>query len=124
MAEVLIVDDDRDTRQALRLALEADGYAVSEAIDGERALDQLRRATAPLVVLLDLLMPTLDGLGVLQAVAANPKLNQRHRYVVMTALRDRDLVPHTAQIGAVGATVLYKPFELDELLRVVVLLAT
>jgi CheY-like chemotaxis protein len=57
---VLIVDDDAGVRQLLRRMLEAEGYAVVEADNGRAAFDRVRDV-APSVVLLDLMMPEMDG---------------------------------------------------------------
>jgi two-component system chemotaxis response regulator CheY len=60
---VLVVDDDRDIRDVLTDALEAEGYRVITAPDGQEALDWLRASTVrPCVILLDLMMPRMDGL--------------------------------------------------------------
>ncbi|HEV2405990.1 MAG TPA: response regulator, partial [Ktedonobacterales bacterium] len=61
MMRALVVDDDVDTRDVVRLLLEDVGYVVSEAKDGEQALDMLRASDVPLVVLLDLDLPRIDG---------------------------------------------------------------
>jgi two-component system chemotaxis response regulator CheY len=59
---VLVVDDDRDIRDVLTDALEAEGYAVVTASDGQEALDWLRSGVArPCIILLDLMMPRMDG---------------------------------------------------------------
>src|SRR5689334_9779114 len=68
---VLVADDDPDLRETLRDILEAEQYGVLEAQNGIEALDLLRATSPPLVVLLDLHMPQLDGAGVLGVVAAN-----------------------------------------------------
>ena len=57
---VLIVDDDADIRDMMRMFLETDGYRVIAAADGQDALQQLQRAR-PGVVVLDLTMPDMDG---------------------------------------------------------------
>jgi CheY-like chemotaxis protein len=57
---ILIVDDDADTREGLSLAIEAAGYSVHTARDGIEALKMLRHYR-PDVILLDLVMPTMDG---------------------------------------------------------------
>src|SRR5262249_39375383 len=62
---VLIVDDEPNVRLVCRAALEADGYEVAEAGDGEEAVDRLRGAPVDLI-LLDLRMPLLDGLETLR----------------------------------------------------------
>jgi len=61
------------------------GHEVQEAVDGEAALSVLRASAEPLVVLLDLVMPKLGGIGVLTAVEASPELSSRHAFVLVTA---------------------------------------
>jgi CheY-like chemotaxis protein len=85
VACVLVVDDNVDMRAALRDALEFAGYEVAEAPDGAVALEYLQANHEPAVVLLDREMPRCDGVQFLRAVAADPVLTSRHRYVVMTA---------------------------------------
>jgi two-component system, chemotaxis family, chemotaxis protein CheY len=60
---VLVVDDDRDIRDVLTDALDAEGYVVVTAADGQEALDWLRSGTGrPCIILLDLMMPRMDGI--------------------------------------------------------------
>ena len=59
-SEILVVDDDTDIRDSLVELLEFEGYSVVGAANGKEALDQLRRRL-PAVVLLDLMMPVIDG---------------------------------------------------------------
>lgn len=58
---ILVVDDDPAIRDSVRDLLEAEGYAVRTAVDGEDALDQLAQMQPPGLILLDLRMPRLDG---------------------------------------------------------------
>jgi two-component system response regulator ResD len=76
VAEILVVDDDADIRGLLRLTLESYGFAVREAEDGVAALEALSER-APNGMVLDLMMPGLDGYGVLRA------------------MRQRDMAPDT-----------------------------
>lgn len=71
---VLLVDDDADTREALRFYLENIGYVVAEAADGNAALTQLRSGLAPCVVILDTRMPGLSGWDVLARMRTAPRL--------------------------------------------------
>ncbi|HET8600018.1 MAG TPA: response regulator transcription factor [Segeticoccus sp.] len=64
---VLLVEDDPRVRRVLRLALQDEGYAVAEAADGEQGLVELG-ARAPDVVLLDLMLPGMDGFSVCRAI--------------------------------------------------------
>src|SRR5260370_42443403 len=85
MAHVFVVDDDPGIRVVLRCALEAEDHAVLEAADGISALERLRASPWPLVVLLDLHMPYLNGAGVLGTVAGDQVLAKRHRFLLLTA---------------------------------------
>jgi CheY-like chemotaxis protein len=58
---ILIVDDDPDIRDSLKEVLEDEGYEVNGVANGREALDYLRRAPRPCVILLDLMMPVMDG---------------------------------------------------------------
>lgn len=71
-AKVLIVDDDEDVREILELVLGAEGFETDKAKDGLDALEHLRASAAPAVILLDLMMPRLDGEGFVAAMKANP----------------------------------------------------
>ena len=71
--DVLVVDDDPDSRRVAARFLTANGARVRESGDGETALVEMRRH-APDVVVLDLMMPVLDGFGVLAAMRADPQL--------------------------------------------------
>jgi CheY-like chemotaxis protein len=122
MATVLIVDDDLDTRDVLRLVLEDAGHEVAEAPDGQIALKMLRASAFPLVVILDLLMPRLDGVGVLRAVLEDDDLAARHAYLVLTVMTPSRVATSAPLLSALSAPVVYKPFDVDALLDMVVLL--
>jgi len=70
-ARVLIVDDDPVMRRLTTRALQNDGYVLTEATNGREALEVMRRETPDLVIL-DFVMPELDGLDVLRALRADP----------------------------------------------------
>jgi CheY-like chemotaxis protein len=119
MAHVLVVDDDADIRLAMRTLLEeVGGHTVQEAPNGEEALEVLRASPRPLVVLLDLLMPGMDGIAVLQAVAADETLATRHRYMLVTVSR-RALNKEFPEDLAFMVPVIPKPFDMDDLLQMV-----
>jgi CheY-like chemotaxis protein len=69
-----VVDDDEDIRVTLRVVFEGEGYSVVLAKNGAVALSLLRQMPKPAVVILDLLMPVLDGNAVYQAMRADPAL--------------------------------------------------
>lgn len=71
-AEILVVEDDRDTRELLQRTLEREGWSVITVVDGIEATEHLARAArVPDLILLDLMMPRLDGFGVLDAIRNN-----------------------------------------------------
>jgi PAS domain S-box-containing protein len=82
---VLVVDDDADLRRRLRGLLEKDGWTVAEAADGREAIDQL--ATRPSLVLLDLLMPVMDGFEFLEEF----RQREEYRSVPVVVLSAKDL---------------------------------
>lgn len=93
-----IVDDSRDIRLMLRLALEADGRfeIVAEAEDGHQALEVIADVRPELVVL-DLAMPRLDGLEVLRALRARRWPNP---VVVFSSFTDEVMVSKATELGA------------------------
>lgn len=114
MARILVVDDDRAIRELMKFALECEGYTVATLSDGGEALRMLANQTEPCIVLMDLMMPGVDGWAVCRQLAAEPELLGQHRVVVMTALRMVD-----ADCPTPASAILYKPFDLDQLLRLV-----
>jgi len=81
MARILIVDDDPDFVEILRTILQANGYEVSSASNGEQALRLLQQG-APDLVLLDVMMSSvLDGVNLSHAIAQDPQL--RHVHIIM-----------------------------------------
>lgn len=116
MASALVVDDDQDTRDILRIVLEDAGYAVTEAADGVLALDALRASVSPLAVVLDLDLPRLDGLGVLRAVADDARLSERHAFVLLTAVAHQRYQAAQDVCAQLAVPLILKPFELDTLL--------
>lgn len=119
VVEVLVVDDDADIRDTLRLILEDTGYPLAEASNGAEALALLRGARRPRVVLLDLVMPELDGGGVLAAAARDSQLARDHEYIVLTA--GTDTLIHTLDPfrSALTLRVVRKPFNVDDVLDAV-----
>jgi two-component system response regulator FlrC len=123
MTQVLIVEDESDTRAAIRLVLEDAGYEVFEAPDGRPALARLRTHPRGLVVLLDKNMPGMDGLAVLEVIAADPALAERHPLilkVLVSAYVQATLPLRLAELlTALSVDKLDKPFGIDELLAAV-----
>jgi two-component system response regulator MprA len=109
-ARVLVVDDDRAVRESLRRSLEFNGYAVALAADGAEALASIS-GSVPDVVVMDVMMPRLDGL---EATRALRKAGNDVPILVLTA---RDAVGDRVEGLDAGADdYLTKPFALQELL--------
>ena len=111
---VLVVDDEPQVVWMLQFSLEAEGFQTFAARDGRTALDELRHHR-PQLMLLDIMMPVMDGWSVLQEIRDLPEA-ERPRVVVVSAratLRDR---AKAAELGAVAFVA--KPFNVDDLLGV------
>ena len=109
-AHVLVVDDDEGISAALRRALEYEGLRVSLAKDGYAALDEVRRH-APDLVVLDLMLPGLDGLEVCQRLRAE----RSGTLVLMLTARDA-MADRVRGLDAGADDYLIKPFAYEELL--------
>jgi DNA-binding response OmpR family regulator len=106
---VLIVDDEPDILVMVRTSLEADGFRTALAGDGETALARVREH-GPDVVVLDLMMPMLDGWAVIEALSEQPR---RPALVVVSAKSRPTDVARAYRLGA--DAYLTKPFDFDEL---------
>ena len=96
---ILIADDERNIRLTLRTALESEGYAVQEAADGNAALESILKKVPDLMVL-DLSMPGLDGMGVLQRLKPMSP-GQKPRVIVLTAYGSFPVAVRATRLGAV-----------------------
>jgi len=104
---VLIVDDESSIRTICRVNLETDGMTVVEAADGREALEGVRREQ-PELVLLDVMMPDVDGWQVAAELAADPATREIP-VVFLSARASREDKVRAQELGAVGYIV--KPFD-------------
>jgi signal transduction histidine kinase len=104
--QILVVDDNRMNRLKLSISLEQQGHAVALAEDGQQALDMLKAQPFD-VVLLDIMMPGLDGYQVLERIKGDPKLRDIP-VIVISALDEIDSAVRCIEIGA--EDYLPKPF--------------
>ena len=109
--KILVVDDERAVRESLRRALELEGYEIELADDGERALELLREGVDADAVILDVLMPGIDGLEVCRRLRAG---GNAIPVLMLTARAEVD--SRVAGLDAGADDYLPKPFALAELL--------
>jgi CheY-like chemotaxis protein len=111
---ILIVEDDRDIRESLADVIESEGFSVVTAANGQEGLERLRAMTRPCLILLDLMMPIMNG-GEFLAILRKDVVLAGLPVVIVSALpKDaRHLAPLSHQ-GFVK-----KPVSLDALLEVV-----
>ena len=113
---VFIIEDDDAIRETIRFVLIEAGHEVFEAPDGVVGMDLLRLATEPAVVILDLMMPRMSGLEVLQTYSEDENLaRQRHAFIVTTA-GHAVAIPDLAKYLHGGYVAVFKkPFNVDDL---------
>jgi len=109
---VLIVEDDDDLREMLAQLLSLEGFQAAAVANGREALDYLREEDAPGVILLDLMMPVMDGWEFRRRQQADPAL-AAVPVIVLSAL-DQSRAGHVA-----ADAVLKKPLDFDRLLALV-----
>lgn len=109
---ILAVDDEKNIRLLVRTNLEKAGYGVDEAIDGQQALDMIR-ADPPDLVVLDWMMPNLNGMELLKELQADPRF--QNIPVIMLTGKAQDADVFIGWASGVSAY-LTKPFNPRELL--------
>jgi len=117
MAHVLVANADADMREMLVELLTEAGHKVFAVSDGEVAWRLLHALPSNMVAVLDIVMPRLDSLGVLQKILTDPQVVRRHGLIVLTALplcRLRSFAPDLLSNLPESVVVLMKPFDLEE----------
>ena len=109
--KVLVVDDERAVRESIRRALELEGYEIELAEDGRQALDRLESDSQPDAVVLDILMPGVDGLEVCRTLRKSGSSVPVLMLTARTQVEDR-----VEGLDAGADDYLTKPFALEELL--------
>jgi two-component system response regulator MprA len=109
--QILVVDDERAVRESLRRALELEGYEVELAADGLEALERLRADVQPDAVVLDVLMPGLDGLEVCRRVRGDG-----NKVPVLMLTARAEIENRVSGLDAGADDYVTKPFALQELL--------
>lgn len=111
MAKILVVDDDESIRKLISITLSSDEHEIFEAPDGEAALELIEQQSPHLMVL-DVMMPNMDGWGVLREMKSRG-LRGDCRVVMLTAKSAETDFVHGWRLGV--DAYLTKPFEPDEL---------
>ena len=112
MARVLVIDDEQSIGHVIRLLLESQGHEVFVADDGSRGF-ALAQRQAPDVVILDVMMPVMDGFAVLEALRHDPR-TAPVPVVMLSALTSEEIEARCVELGA--AAYVRKPFQADALL--------
>ena len=110
---ILIAEDERDLNKILAQRLIAEHYSVDSCFDGQEALDYLEGAPYDAVVL-DIMMPVLDGLGALKKIIA---YDENAHAVMVTAAGQKNKMVDAIKLGA--NEFVQKPFEPDQILSVI-----
>lgn len=110
---ILVVDDDGDIREAIGEALRCDGYEVQEAADGCEAWESLKDGFRPCLIVLDLMMPRMNGYQFRERQLADPSNKDIPVLVVSAAANETEL----SRLGVNHR--LKKPFDLDDLISAV-----
>ncbi len=112
---ILVVDDEKDLVDLIKLKLIASGYDVNEAYDGAEALDKIK-SNPPHLVLLDVMMPKLNGYQVCRELKKSDKL--KHIPVIMLTAKAQESDKFWGvEVGA--DDYMTKPFEFDDLLKTI-----
>jgi CheY-like chemotaxis protein len=104
---ILVVEDEKESRDSLREILELEGYKVETAVNGREALDALQASADRIcIVLLDLFMPVMDGWQVIDQLRADGRLGSTQIVIITSA-------PYRAPAGL---PVFQKPLDLDKVM--------
>jgi DNA-binding response OmpR family regulator/DNA-binding CsgD family transcriptional regulator len=115
MTKILIIEDTDQLREDISDALELEGYEVINACDGDTGI-QMANKHLPDLILCDIIMPGIDGYGVLQLLKSNEG-ELRFPFIFITALADRENFRSGMELGA--DDYLIKPFTIDELFKAI-----
>lgn len=110
--KVLVADDEPALRKLLKTNMELEGYETLEASNGAEVLECVERDN-PDIILLDIMMPVMDGWEVMTALASNPEYEQK--VILVSAKASDDAQLQGWELGA--DEYITKPFDLDSLLN-------
>ncbi len=115
MTSVLTVDDSASIRQAIRIALSAEGYSITEAVNGADGLEKAAAGDFKVIVT-DLNMPVMDGLTMIRELRKRPA-HAGVPILFLTTESDAEIKQEAKAAGATGW--LTKPFDSEQLVRII-----
>lgn len=107
---ILIIDDEEGIREILTMSLEDEGYEIYQASNGVEALNLLRTIPRPDLILLDYMMPVMDGKEFIEALNSDAELSQLNIPIVLITAFSRPEIEGISEV-------LYKPMDLDNLIK-------
>lgn len=112
MANILVVEDNDDVREMMAVTLQLEGHKVATAVNGRDALEKLHNGEKPCLILLDLMMPVMNGQEFRRAMQEDPELSDVP--VVVVSAATGELIRQTPADAYIP-----KPIDMDKLLNVV-----
>lgn len=107
---VLVVEDDEDVRDCILQVLQDEGYSVEVAVDGKEGLEKLAKMPVPTLVLLDLMMPSMNGWEFLDVQKKDPALAE-HKIVTISAVKANKSIEDSTPLETDGS--IKKPIHLE-----------
>jgi CheY-like chemotaxis protein len=114
---ILVVDDDLYMRELYEEVLKGAGYQIETAVDGREGIEKLSNGGYGLT-LLDMMMPIIDGMGVLNAIAQNPPVIKNGPIILLSNLGHEHVIEEAIQKGAI-CNLIKADITPDELLKAV-----
>lgn len=114
--KILVIEDEEDLAEIIKMRLQANGYAVEVAYDGEAGLDKAY-SSQPDLIILDLMLPKKTGLEVLREVKRPTSKLRKKPIIVLSAMRDTITLLDAEKLGATDY--LMKPYEIQDLLGLI-----
>ncbi len=111
---LLLVEDEQDTADLVTLIMKERGYQVSHAADGSAALEKIALLPPPSLVMLDIQLPHVDGITILETIRATPDW-ENVPVIMLTAVADQDKIRKVR--GLAVQDYVLKPFRRETLLR-------
>jgi DNA-binding NtrC family response regulator len=119
IATVCVIEDDEGIRDIVRDLLTDEGYRVIEAATGLEGKHILDTSAERLIVVLDYRLPALDGCDLLEIVAQDEDLRERHTFIMMSASPAKTVEDCEEAIDELDVPIVPKPFDIDELVEAI-----